>query len=358
MRRAYLFGGLVASCALAALWSCGLDDSGVVALNDADAAEPDASFVDGSGDGAGNDSSPGNDGGINDSGVPDTGPCPSTDLPICDDGTCGSASEVCTPKIPSGWHLTNLINAASGCDSAYGGDAGAKNVVEITDGGPASCTCNCASTGNPSCANVHVNIGVGSGATCNAGSEALDMVDNCAGLGGFTIGANSQATVSIATGATCSGSVASSIPTIDGGLSTTCDLNADAGEICATHRACVPRPTTGHTCIAQAGAATCPAGFAVFSATIASSYTDTRNCSACSCGFNGTGCNNPTVDLYPLVACGGTGVAMTQATCDNNGAGLSVGVSGTNVNPCVQNDGGVLDGGTTVVAPETVCCSN
>jgi len=358
MRRIYVLGGLTCS-ALLAVWSCGLDDTAVVSLDDHDATTLDASSLDSS---PGIDSSTPDGSAVTDSGsdtgVFDAGPCPVTDLPICDDGTCASATQVCTPAIPAGWHLTNLINAPSGCDSAYGGDAGAKSVVEIADGGAASCTCNCASTGDPSCANVHVDVGVGSGAICNVATQALDMTAGCASLGGFSIGANSQATVSISKTATCSGSVAPSIPTIDGGLATTCDLNTDAGEICATHRACVPKPTSGHTCVAQAGAVACPSGFTVFAATVASSYTDTRACSACSCAFNGSGCSNPVVDLYPALACGGTGTAITQATCDNNGAGLSVGVTGTNLNPCVQNDGGVLDGGTTVVAPETVCCAN
>jgi hypothetical protein len=342
-------------CALLALWSCGLDDSAVVQIDDTDAAQPDASSIDGATDSSLSDSGS-TDTGVLDTGV-DSGPCPVSDLPICDNGTCGSTSEVCTPPIPVGWHLTNLINASSGCDSTYGGDAGAKSVVEITDGGPASCACNCTSTGDPSCANVHVDMAVGSGATCNVATDPLDMTAGCSALG-LTLTANSQATVSVATNATCSGSVAPSIPTIDGGLATTCDLNTDAGEICATHRACVPKPSTGHTCIAQAGAVACPTGFTVFTATVASSYTDTRNCSACSCAFNGSGCNNPIVDLYPSLGCSGTGTTVSQSTCSNNGAGLSVGVTGTNVNPCVQNDGGVLDGGTAVVAPETVCCSN
>ncbi len=350
-------------CALLAVWSCGLDDSGVVALGDGDASTTDGSSFDASSDVVAITDSATGDSAVTDSGAPDTGPCVGT-LPTCDTTACASANEVCTPPIPTGWHVTNLISAPQACDVAYGGDAGGSSVVEITDGGPASCACDCEAAGSPSCANAHVDLAIGNDNTCSAATQPLNMTNGCSGLS-LTITANSEATVSISPTATCTGTVTPTIPTIDGGLATTCDLNADAGAICAEHRECVPKPSSGRICIAQAaptdgGALACPSGFSYsLQTTVASSFSDTRNCSACSCGFIGTGCVAPSVSFNSAVGCSGTETPITQGSCANNGGGLAVGVTGTNTPPtCTQNDGGILDGGTTIVAPETVCCAD
>lgn len=358
-------GGL-AFAAAAVVWSCGLDDSAVISL-DQDASTSDGSTFDSSVEDSGGDGSEQGDTGTKDSGLDagfDAGPCARGDLPTCDDGTCSSAADICAPPIPAGWHVTNLIaGSRRDCDPAYGGDAGGRDVVLLGDGGAAACSCDCEATGNPSCANVHVDIAVGVGSTCDVANDPLDMTANCAALG-ISIGGNSQATVSIASGSTCGGTTDASAPEIDGGLSRTCDFSVDAAApICAGHRACVPKPTDGHVCIAHAvgdaGAVTCPSGFSyAFSSTVADSYSDSRTCSACTCGFEGIGCTNPVVSFYSGAGCSGTPTTVTQATCSNNGGGLSVGVSGTDAPSCLQTDGGAPLGGVTATNADVVCCSN
>src|SRR5665213_1768262 len=137
MRRTYLFGGL-SCCVLAAIWSCGLDDTAVVSI-DGDASTNDAS-IDGSppDDATCDPCIP--DSGANDTGIPDAGPCPVTDLTTCDNGICTSSTEVCTPPVAAGWTVVNFISGARpACNAGYA----AHDVVEITDGGPSACLCNC-----------------------------------------------------------------------------------------------------------------------------------------------------------------------------------------------------------------------
>lgn len=349
------------------VWSCGLDDTAVFSLDNNQDASSDGTTFDGTTNDSGGDTgvtdSGGGDSGGGDSGF-DAGPCPVGDLPICDNGTCGSASEVCTPPIPAGWHVVNLISGSRpGCDVPYGGDAGGHDIVELGDAAAAACTCDCEGTGSPTCANTHVDIAIGNDSTCSAGVIHQDMSSNCSALG-VTISANSQATVSIAAGATCTGTVDASVPQVDGGLSRTCDLGDAGAPLCEGHRSCVPKPTTGHICIAQTvadgGVAACPAGFSFpYSTVVADSLSDTRTCSQCSCGWNGIGCTNPVVNFYSLVDCAGTATAVTQASCANNGSGLSVGVTGTDDAPsCLKTDGGVPQGTVTSANDQIICCSN
>lgn len=347
-------------CGLLALWSCGLDDSAVVQIDDGDASTTDGSTFDVTTDVVVIIGDTGtNDTGITDSGIPDTGPCPTTDLPICDNGSCGSASEVCTPPIGSGWTVVNYISGSRpACSAGY---SAPHDVVEVTDGGPSSCACNCATTGStPTCENAHLHLGLG-GATCTDVTEDYDMTAGCNDLSGALGLTNAQATVSIAAANTCAGETDASFPNPDGGLSRECPLDPDAGasNLCANHRACVAKPASGNVCIMHAAPATCPSGFT--EKNVADTFTDSRSCPSCACGWSGTGCPNPVVSAYTVPACTATATTIPAAcgAVASPGPFASFGVGGTDVTPtCGVTDAGALDGGVAITNSDVICCSN
>jgi hypothetical protein len=233
-------------------------------------------------------------------------------------------------------------------------------LIEINDGGPSSCECNCASTGTPTCENSHLHLDVG-GAACTDVTSDYDMTAGCNGLGGALTFTTAQATISVAAANTCAGETDAGFPNPDAGLSRECVLEPDAGSanLCANHRACVTKPASGRVCIAHASPATCPSGFT--ETDVADSYTDTRSCPSCACGWSGTGCMNPVVGAYTVPACTGTAAATLPAACGavSGGPFASLGVTGTDVAPtCGVTDAGALDGGVTITNGEIVCCSN
>lgn len=353
MRRATLFWGLTLSAG-AFVWSCGLDDTAVVSLDGQDAASSDGTTIDGTvGDSGGNDSGPG-DTGAGDTGVIDAGPCAVGDLKTCDsDGGCGTATEVCTPPLGSGWTVVNLMAGGNACSAGY---SAPKDLVALRDGGPSACECACASGAAPSCATDFVNLGNGGG-TCTNSETGLQMAANCAALN-LTISAaavNYSATVT--TNSACSGLTDASFPDPDAGLVRTCDLNSDAGVLCENHRSCVPKPAAGAICIASTTAASCPSGYTRIH--VAASFSDTRSCPACGCAWTNDGCDNPTVTVHNSIDCTGGGTDIGNCTSLPIGVYGSVGLTGTAVAPaCAVNDGGALDGGVAFTSPEIVCCSN
>ncbi|MGH7281310.1 MAG: hypothetical protein ACRELY_07300 [Polyangiaceae bacterium] len=339
--------------AAAVVWSCGLDDSAVVSL-DQDASTSDGSTFDGTALDSGGDSAEQSDTGASDAGF-DAGPCPVRDLKTCDDdGGCGSATEVCTPPIGAGWTVVNLTAAGNSCSSGY---SGPKDLVAVLDGGPSGCICSCTSGDAPSCANDLVNLGQGGGA-CTNSVQGLQMTNNCSGLSLNITVTPVDYSATVTTNSACSGLTDASFPDPDAGLVRTCDLNSDAGVLCENHRSCVPKPATGAVCIASTTATSCPSGYTRVD--VASSFNDTRSCPSCGCGWTNDGCDNPTVTIHNSGDCSGGGTDIASM-CTSLPVGVygSVGLTGTAATPaCAVNDGGALDGGVAITSPEIVCCSN
>ena len=353
MRRAYLFGGLAFGAA-AVVWSCGLDDTAVVSLDQDASTTSDGSTIDATAEDSGGDSSQQSDTGAGDSGF-DAGPCAFDDLPRCDtDGGCGSANEVCTPPVGAGWTVVNLTTFGSACSSGY---SAPKDLVAVQDAGPSACECSCTSGTAPSCMNDTVNFGT-AGGTCTDSENSIQMTNGCSALS-LTINTNPvDYSATVTTNSACSGLTDASFPDPDAGLVRTCDLNSDAGVLCQNHRSCVPKPASGAICIASTTATSCPSGYTQINA--AASFSDTRSCPPCGCGWTNDGCSNPTVTVHGSVDCTGGGTDIASS-CTPLPVGVygSIGLTGDAATPaCAVNDGGVLDGGVTITSPEIVCCSN
>jgi hypothetical protein len=190
------------------------------------------------------------------------------------------------------------------------------------------------------------------------------MVGGCNDLS-LTIAAASPYGATVQASTACGGLLDASIPNPDAGLGRECDLQPDAGStvLCQNHRSCVPKPATGHICVAHAAPATCPTGFTVsYQSSVADNFNDSRSCPACSCAWNNVGCDTPVVTLHTAAACGASGGDMTvsQGSCGTvSGTFLSVGLTGNALTAtCGVTDGGVVDGGVAITNDEVVCCSN
>ena len=68
-------------------------------------------------------------------------------------------------------------------------------------------------------------------------------------------------------------------------------------------------------CVRQAGVVACPSGYPVPHVVGTTAIADNRDCTPCTCGFDGGACGG-TATLYGGATCGGTSQALTaDGTC-------------------------------------------
>jgi hypothetical protein len=288
----------------------------------------------------------------------------------CADPACGPQYE-CVPTIPSGWNSAALsIGSRGGCPSGF---ASQRDVVLDPTGGAASCTCNCSSSGTASCEKGSVTFYGPNlfGNDCSIiGSSATDVADGACrsnlpfGLFGFGIGANAPIRVSkiALTPNTCTGNVSANVPpagTQEGKRCTAQTTTVGGG--CSAGLVCARRVGGAYqSCVAKGGSDSCPSGWPTKHDT-GTSVTDTRACSACTCGTTAS-CGPATVTFFSGNSCDGTAaVATANDSCNaipTGGQGASSWrYDAAVLNPgCQKTGGGQATGSIAFANAETVCC--
>lgn len=317
---------------------------------------------DGGGDG---DSPVGEGGNPADSGPADSGPA---DTGPSDAGPGDSGPGcTCVPPAPMGWTFGVLDgDARDPCPSSYDTPV---DLLEGVSASPAQCGCTCP--------------GVDVQPTCAAPQQAtLQMGDSqCQGPTPVTLNnvaaCNVQSAEAYGNGGSVYAKATCNVPAPSGG---TCKAPAaTTGAAAPTYahqgRACAPAAAPGACqngdaclpsvsgpwglCAAHDGDVPCPNGYPQRHV-VATSVTDTRACTACTCGLSAV-CDNPTLVLYGDAQCGNANYKLSanQACASTNlnyvyfaswalyGAVKSAACDPSAVNPT---------GTVTLKNPRTVCC--
>jgi hypothetical protein len=377
--RAWLLLAAVA-CAAGCAQALGLGDYGKQSTDGADlgGADATASAEGGSEAGTRDAGSPADSGsadgrapgadGSTDAGSPrDTGGAGDAALVFSPDACAGS--NTCAQAPPAGWQgplaLWEGPGSAPPCGAWY---------VPLFDGGTslaapaAQCGCQCGAPAGVTCGSVTAQFGTG-GCSASCGTATL-APGPCTSVQTYTTGCGSGAGMTLS-GSTASGGSCQPSPSVTfsppswGTRAVACAPTAQSPLGCPAGEQCVPAaaaPFESRFCVLKAGTSACPPGAYSAQRLYYGDVTDTRGCSACSCGAPaGVDCNagahvatwgnpscnaNPGADLTPLPqACGSaTGIKSVQLTATPDGGSCAP-------------DGGLPTG---VVAPQaltTICCT-
>lgn len=341
-------GFFFSSSLVLALAACGGSDASVPSPDGGDGGNPAAD--------GGNPADTGpNDAGPNDSGSQDTGPQDS-----------GLAC-TCVPPAPMGWTLGALDrDARDPCPSSYDTPV---DLLEGVSASPAQCGCTCP--------------GVDVAPTCPAPQQATLQMGDALCQGPTPVTLNNAAACNVGSGEAFGNGgwvyakVTCNVPGPQGG---TCKAPAPTTAVAAptyAHqgRVCSPAAAPGACqngdpclpsvggpwglCVAHDGDVACPNGYPQ-RRVVATSVTDTRGCTACTCGLSAM-CDNPTLALYGDTQCANanTKLSANQACASTNlnyvfyaswalyGNVKSAACPASAVNPT---------GTVTLKNPRTVCC--
>jgi hypothetical protein len=240
-------------------------------------------------------------------------------------------------------------------------------------GGAATCTCNCASSGNASCEKGRVTFygpNIIGNDCLSFGSSATDVADGSCrgnlpfGLFGFGIGANAPLRVTkiALTPNTCNASVAANVPPLGTQEGKRCTAQVAAvGGGCNAGFVCARRVSGAYqSCAAKSGTDACPSGWPTKHVT-GTSVNDTRACSACTCGSTAS-CGAATVTFYSGNSCDGTSAVATANDACNAIPTAGQGASSWRYDAPVVNEGcqttggGQATGSIAFTNGETVCC--
>jgi hypothetical protein len=216
----------------------------------------------------------------------------------------------CAPPVPSGWTGPLVLWEGSGgapqCGTGY--DRVFEGGANQTMAG-AQCSCACSLTG-ATCSDPVLSAQK----TCRGMSCGMTSLPQgaCADLSAFS----AMCTVpsvsgSTATGGTCGADASMNVPSWGWGLlGVACAPSAlpDAG--CGPGGQCMPTPPSpfgASICVQQAGAVGCPGGGYSTRHVFYGGASDTRGCSACTCGsLSGVDCNaNAHVVVWATTGCDG-----------------------------------------------------
>jgi hypothetical protein len=281
----------------------------------------------------------------------------------CADPLCIGAGFQCTPPAPGGWSGPVSFAAAVGstipvCGGAYGavGTSGHGGLSAAA----AMCGCACPSPAT--------------GTTCSASVALFDFPDNGCGatsptvysVGGCT-DINTAGSVSADAGVptslgSCAANASNNVsPATWGNSYVACNYTApfdtggcDAGGQCVAKPTGVPKP-----CVVQVGDLACPGGAYSQKTLVMTSFSDTRDCSTCSCNPSGGACS-VTVTAYTGSGCTGTAIPFAaNGGCAGQGDSVVSAAAGAPVVTAAScsPSGGTAIGSATATGPVTVCCA-
>jgi hypothetical protein len=297
------------------------------------------------------------------------------DAAVDDAGLEGSnepCAAICVPAPPAGWQGPLAIYEGTGgppppappaCAGSY--TSRVYDGLNAPNAPPSDCTCTCDPPLGITCDGPVLNL-FSDPCTTHCGTPNQRITTTCTILGlGTCGGTHFVLDASSPTGGACAPSSTTALP--DAGWTGNVRLCAmatgapfvgvcDAGEICA--------PTTGLPfesahCVAQAGTASCPAGYPVRHVYFAS-FSDSRGCTPCGCAPpTDASCGGGTVAFYNDTAC--TAPAFTATApqaCTNLGGPKGAKFSGaTPSGASCAPDGGAPTGAFTPTTPTTICCT-
>jgi hypothetical protein len=251
------------------------------------------------------------------------------------EATCG-ASERCVPDIPDGWQGPIAMgNGGGSCPAEYPTLAADLN-AGFQEGG-ATCSCSCSPDGT----------------SCHLQSETTG--DDFAPVAPCSHAPTDDDCLAAVAIAPCTAHPFKQIQN-DSWSSTKLACGGPSATSACAGGACYSNPSTfGDLCIASSGDVPCPDGFPNRTLYF-ESFTDTRDCSACTCTSQGAGCQ---IDLE---ICGQSIYSVTlhenDEKCLNSSDGETVSLisNAVTAQATCQSAGGELTGSASATNPITVCC--
>lgn len=276
-------------------------------------------------------------------------------------GACGSGKS-CIPTTPAGWSGPVTVGkgatAPPGCPSTSYGTSVA-TLKDTLVPGAASCTCNCGST-TVTCGNVSYWD-----YTSNSCGGLSSFVENITPVSQCKVTNNAlDKQVRVSGSASCLGeTVTKTLPTPTWTSQVRlCGGATDSGG-CGSGQACIEDAPSGFAgvCVFRVGDFPCPNGYPNRSVYY-EDFTDTRDCTGCSCAPSGWNCNT-NLTRYQSSNCTGTtgsnvSVKTSSPVCTDNLSMTSFKVSAVTktAGACGVTSNTSLTGAAAATKPQTVCC--
>ena len=286
----------------------------------------------------------------------------------------GSCTLTCVAAPPSGWsgpyELSETTGVAPARAPAHCSDG--PYPVEAYDGlalpsAPApSCQCACGPATGSSC--VAPTITLYRGGMCDTGSQCATVAVSsgaCIDFDAECKGAHMEVSAPAPLPGTCEASSTTSVP--DAGWAASarlCKVGDPPSGQCDDGKVCTPPvglPFESAYCIATAELSPCPPGPYTNRRVYYGTATDTRGCTACSCGPPSMDCKGGTVSTFDEMGCAAPSRHTWSApqSCTGIGGDTSGEYNGDavpNSGPC-KPSGGLPTGGLTPTTPTTICCT-
>lgn len=285
----------------------------------------------------------------------------------CDDPACVPSTSCVPAAGANGFVPGAYVDPAVGCPARFGAGETGINATLVPGAGCTGCSC----TSSMSCSTnlfkyaSAVNCGLGltpalaGSITSSYSTGAVGPTASCL-VSTFTATTNAGVGTYVVTNGPCvpQGTPVRSTPTW-----TTSRKFCSAGSVgagCSQGYVCVPKAAPNH-CVLALGAKTCPAGYTKDGGSWYTGFSDTRTCSACTCGTQTAGsCANLQANFYF-----GTSTTCNAGTHRAGGSGANVctfsndcasaGFQGTPTLPSCPGVSAVT-GAATPTGEQTLCC--
>ena len=301
-----------------------------------------------------------------DAGVDGSVDAPSTPDASPDAAFCGGSSSCVEAPMP-GWNgpVIYYEGATGTAPPACAGDYAttAADLDSGLNGGSASCTCSCGAPTGTNCGSATLQTHNDSLCMTVATASQTVPAGTCTG---YTLGGGTNHFNIVApnvTGGSCAPSLAKNIPpptwSTQFHACTSSTTLSSAG--CNANQVCAPRPSApfdSQVCIYASGNVACPTGSSYSNRLVRyASFSDTRNCSTCSCGAPSGSCAGDVVFSEGPGTCGNINDGSVSTGCKQftPGTATLVGYSPAPAATCMPSTG-MVTGALTATQPTTFCC--
>ncbi|MCA9591953.1 MAG: hypothetical protein KC776_01540 [Myxococcales bacterium] len=276
---------------------------------------------------------------------------------------CAALGKQCLPGAPQGWLGPVALNVATGAPAACAGDyptsALATDVVHgDLDAGTSSCSCACDPPTGATCSSASVG-GYGNGVCTTPVTGQIWTVKDgeCFSLPAICVSTNVRATSTLSAGP-CTPKPAHTLPTPSWATEArACQTSSTAG-LCGSGETCLPsKPSGSSMCIYVLGDTACPTTGYSEKHLFYTGVSDSRECSACSCGTPKGGCSAGTLSFYNNGAgCMGVPSSTTSmASCGSHGF-CSMKYAAAKPSVSCTPSASTLSGSVSATGAQTFCC--
>ena len=288
----------------------------------------------------------------------------------CDDPAC-NASTTCVPAAGStGFVPGAYVDPSLGCPVRFGAGESTINATLKPGAGCTGCSCDASISCSANlykyasaaaCSLDLTNTGgaLAGGISATLAAGATTATASCL-ASTFSATTEARASAYVTTNGPCTPhGTAKVTPSAWGASRKFCSADSVGGG-CSPGYVCVPKAVPNH-CVMALGTKACPAGYTQDPAAWYTGFTDTRTCSACSCGTQTPGsCTPMQVAFYfgtstTCTAGINHGLQSNANACDFNATDGSAGFTGTPTAP-ICPPVSALSGALTPTGAQTLCC--